>query len=50
MKTLLIILSKLIVSQLVLTELGPRNPLTHFSSVSARNIRSFLHQALNVME
>lgn len=50
MKTLLIILTTLIVSQLVLTEYGPRNALTHFSTIAAKNVRSVLHRTLHVME
>lgn len=50
MKTLLTILITLIVSQLLVTEYGPRNALTHFSTIAAKNVRSVLHRTLHVME
>lgn len=50
MKTLLTILITLIVSQLMLAEYGPRNALTHFSTLAAKNVRSVLHRTLHVME
>lgn len=50
MKTLLIVIITLIVSQLVLIEYGPNQAMTHFSTLAAKNVRSVLHRTLHVME
>ena len=50
MKTLLIILTTLMISQFLYVEYGPQNPVARLSVAAASSVRWFLHSALLVVE
>ena len=50
MKTLLIIIATLMLSQFLYVEYGPQNPVARVSTAAAGSVRWFLHSALHVVE
>ncbi|WP_395744777.1 hypothetical protein [Prosthecobacter sp.] len=50
MKTLLIFLGTLMLSQFLYVEYGPNNPVARVSAAAAGSVRWFLHSAFNVVE
>ena len=50
MKSILLILLTLTVSQFIYVEYGPRNPVARVSTAAADSVRWFLHSAFHVVE
>jgi hypothetical protein len=50
MKTILLILTTLIISQFLYVEYGPQNPVARLSSAAAGSVRWLLHSAFHVVE
>lgn len=50
MKTLLLVLGTLMISQLLYVEYGPHNPVAQLSQAVTESVRWFLHSALNMVQ
>lgn len=50
MKTFIVILGTLMISQILYVEYGPHNPVAQVGAAITESVRWFLHSALNMVE